>query len=112
MYPTLIFGVLMLAANIRYAIKPERRLVPLQISLGLMTLFGGMLGFTMGTIRSFMAMGEVGADKKWIWLLGVGESLNNVALALVMLVLGCIAASIGAVRIARAPEPTPAPSPT
>src|SRR5690348_5351015 len=55
MYPTLVFGILLVAASVRYAISPERRFVPLQVSLGILTLVGGGLGFITGTIKSFMA---------------------------------------------------------
>jgi hypothetical protein len=34
-------------------------------------------------------------------MLGIGESLHNVALALIFVTLGSIAASVGAVRISR-----------
>lgn len=101
MFPTTLFGVLMIAAAIRYAMSPEKRLVPLQVSLGIMTLASGGLGFVTGAIKSFQAMGEVAADKRWIWMLGIGESLNNVALAFGMLTIAAIAASLGALRIAR-----------
>lgn len=101
MYPTLVFGLLMVAASIRYAISPERRFVPLQITLGILTLMAGALGFVTGTIKSFLAMGEVPPDSRWIWMLGLGESLNNVGLALALIVIGTLAATVGAFRLAR-----------
>jgi hypothetical protein len=106
MYPTLVFGLLMIAASVRYAVRPERRFVPLQVSLGLVTFLAGSLGFVTGVIKSFLAMGEVTADRRWIWLLGTGEALNCVGLALTLLIIGSLAASVGALRIARGlPEP-------
>ena len=101
MFPTAIFGVLLVAAAIRYAVTPERRFVPLQVSLGILTLSAGGLGFVTGLIKSFMAMEGVGEDKRWLWLLGAGESLHNVALALILMTFAGIAASVGAMRIAR-----------
>src|SRR5262249_53909638 len=56
MFPTLIFGVLMIAATVRYAVRPERRFVPLQVTLGLLTLAAGCLGFVTGMIKTFLAM--------------------------------------------------------
>jgi hypothetical protein len=102
MFPTTLFGVLLLAASIRYAFSPDKRFVPLQVSLGIITLASGGLGFVTGVIKSFMAIDGVGADMKWIWMLGVGESLHNVAAAFALVTIGAIAASIGAYRIARA----------
>jgi hypothetical protein len=101
MLPTTMFGLLLLAAAVRYALSPERRFVPLQMSLGVMTIACGALGFVMGVMKSFSAMGGVEPDKRWIWLLGVGESLNNVAVAFALVTAAAVAASIGAYRIAR-----------
>ena len=101
MIPTTIFGLLLLTAAIRYAVQPERRFVPLQVSLGIMTLCSGALGFVTGLIRSVTALDMVGPDRRWIWIVGMGESLNNVALSFVLLILAAIAASVGALRIAR-----------
>jgi hypothetical protein len=105
MYPTSIFGVLLIVATIRYAMSPERRFVPLQVSLGIMTLASGCLGFVTGLIKSTMAISGAGPDMRWIWVVGMGESLNNVALALALLTIGSIAASVGALRIARETAP-------
>lgn len=105
MFPTAAFGLLLLAATVRYAMSPERRFVPLQISLGIMTLTSGGLGFVAGLIKSFGAMGHVDADRKWLWMLGTSESLHNVALALGLVTLGALAASIGALRVARETVP-------
>jgi hypothetical protein len=101
MYPTTIFGLLLVAATIRYALSPERRLVPLQLSLGILTMASGALGFVMGLIKSVSAIGGVAAEQRWIWIVGMGEALNCVALALVLVTLGSLAASVGALRLGR-----------
>ena len=111
MYPTAIFGLILIAVAIRYAIKPESRFVPLQITLGLLTLFSGALGFTTGIIASFSAMGGVPGDgsSKWIPFIGAAESLYNIALALALIIVGVIAASVGTARIASGlPKPAAA----
>jgi hypothetical protein len=101
MFPTALFGLVLIAATIRYAQRPERRFVPLQLSLGIMTIASGGLGFVTGVIKSLSAMEGVQPDKKWIWMLGVSESLHNVALALALVTLGSVIAGIGALRLAR-----------
>jgi hypothetical protein len=103
MWPTLVFGLFMVAVSLRYAMRPERRLLPLLVSSGLLTLVAGALGFTRGLIMTSTHMGEV-ADKS-IWLIGFGESLQDVGLALALLACGLLAILLGALRIARAPEP-------
>ncbi len=101
MFPTLVFGVLMLLAAARYALKPERRVVPLLLALGVLTLSSGALGFVTGLMATFRYITGVPASERWIALVGVGESLVNVAFALCFLVLASIAASVGALRGAR-----------
>ncbi|HXI58826.1 MAG TPA: hypothetical protein VNO55_22320 [Polyangia bacterium] len=100
MYPTLAFGMLMIGVSLAYAFKPERRFIPLQISLGIMTLVAGSLGFVTGLIKSLGAIHQVPEGRRFIWLIGLGESLNNVALALTLVVLAALAVSVGALRIA------------
>lgn len=98
MYPTLVFGVLMIGAAIPYALKPDRRFVPLQVSLGIMTLVVGSLGFVTGLIKSLGAIHQVPESDRFIWLIGLGESLNNVALALMLVALAATVISVGALR--------------
>jgi len=105
MYPTALFGLLLVAASIRYAVSPERRFVPLQVSLAIVTLASGGLGFVTGMIKSALAIDGAGPDKRWIWVLGMGESLNNVALALALITIGGLAATVGALRLARDSPP-------
>lgn len=102
MYPTAIFGLLLIGVAIRYAIKPEARFIPLQITLGLLTFFAGCLGFVTGVITSFSHLMEIQGDgnAKWIPLIGTAESLYNVALALALIIMAVLAASVGAARIA------------
>jgi len=105
MYPTTIFGLMLVAACVRYAVSPERRFVPLQVSLGIVTLASGGLGFVTGVVKSITA-GGVGPDQRWLWVVGLGESLTNVVLALMLIVLGALAATVGALRLAREAPPS------
>jgi hypothetical protein len=89
----------MIGAAIPYALKPDRRFVPLQVSLGIMTLVAGSLGFVTGLIKSLGAIHQVPEGQRFIWLIGLGESLNNVALALALVVLAAAVISVGALRV-------------
>lgn len=100
MFPTALFGLILLASSIRYAVTPERRYVPLQLSLAIMTLASGAFGCVTGLIKTFTSLGGGVADPFRIGLVGTGESLCNMALALGVVTLGAIAASVGAYRIA------------
>ena len=100
MFPTLIFGLVMVAAAVRYAVRPEARFLPLVWGLGALTVSSGALGFVTGLITTFhyvAAHDEPGN----IALQGAGESLNNLASALIFVVLSSIAASYGAWKLSR-----------
>jgi hypothetical protein len=103
MYPTLIFGVVLLAVAGRYAARPEKRYVPLLVALNVLTLAAGALGFVTGVITTTGAATEIASTGQvsLIALVGLGESLNNVAFALLFVVSGAIAATLGAWRVAR-----------
>ncbi len=102
MFPTLLFGVILLVVAGKYATSPERRLVPLLVALNLLTLFSGALGFVTGVITTACHLEDVPpARTSLIALLGLGESLNNVAFALLFAAMGAIAVTLGAVKIAR-----------
>lgn len=101
MFPTLVFGLVMLAVAARYAARPERRYVPLLLGTGVVTLSSGMLGFVTGLITTFRYIGQVGPDRRYLAIIGIGESLENVAFALIFAVLASLVASVGAWRIAQ-----------
>lgn len=105
MIPTFLFGVLAVATSIRYARSPDPRSMSLMIALGSLTLASGALGFVMGMIKSLSAVQEVGPDMRWIWLIGTAESLHNIALALALIAMMALAASVGALRSSRLPVP-------
>lgn len=106
MWVTLLFGALSIGAAARYAIRPERRFVPLVVSLGIMTLFSGALGFVIGLMRSLNALDLVAAERRWIWMLGLGESLTNVALSLALVGLATFAMVVGSWKLSRWPTPS------
>ncbi|MDQ3030876.1 MAG: hypothetical protein M3Y87_00530 [Myxococcota bacterium] len=99
MYPTLFFGALALAAAAVYAMRPERRFVPLVVSTALLTMVSGMLGFVRGVSASFQHVTD--APDRAVAMVGVGESAHNVTLSLVFVALVLIATTVGALRGAR-----------
>jgi hypothetical protein len=109
MYPTLLAGLGLLVTCIQYSRRPERRYVPLMLTLGVFTLLAGGLGFITGvmTCLKFYASSTEKLDPVvLIW--GVQESLNDVALALLLSVLSAVFASVGAWRLSRQLQPAAA----
>jgi hypothetical protein len=102
MFGTLIFGALTIAVAARYAMDPTRRLVPLTLSLGGMTLLCGGLGFVTGLIKSLGVLPRATPDERWVWMVGLGESLVNVAFALALAALATLALVVGTWRRAGA----------
>ncbi len=100
MYPTTLFGVLLLAAGVAYAALPERRFVPLLVSLGVVVFGSGCLGCVTGFVSTFRYIQQVPeAKQSMTTLLGVSESLNNLVLAFIFIVLSTLIASVGALRL-------------
>ena len=112
MYPTTIFGVLLIASGIAYAAMPERRFVPLLVSMGVVVFGAGVLGCVTGFINTFLYIEKVAPEKQHtITLLGISESLNNIVLAFMFIVLATLIASVGALRLGLKSKSTPTPTP-
>lgn len=105
MFPTLVIGVALLALAVRYALKPERRLLPLLGAFGLLTATSGALGFVVGAMKSLYVQDKVQPGMRWLSLLGIAESLNNVAFALTLIFIAAGLATIGEWKIASATAP-------
>lgn len=99
MYPTTVFGLILFCAALLYAARPERRGLRVARGLAVLTLLSGTLGFVTGVIKTFSAVAELPPPEvAKVAMLGVGESLNNIGLALCLVILATIITTIGAAR--------------
>jgi hypothetical protein len=95
MYPTTLFGLVLLAAAIGYAAKPAARRLAVIRHLNMLVLMSGTLGVVTGMIKTCM---NVPSNELHLVVIGFGESLNNVGLALCLMVLARIIVTVGATR--------------
>lgn len=99
MYPTLLFGFLLIACSILFVFRPEPRYLASLVGLGATTFCAGLLGTASGVINALRYLKEVPADDRLIVAaLGCSESLHVLMLALILLVVAGLFVSIGAVR--------------
>lgn len=107
MFPTAAFGLILVLVCVRYGLAPKVRDVPLMVSLAVLTLVSGALGFVSGVMTTFhfvAADGLTGGAATAITLQGVAESLNNLGFALALLTLATMCAAYGAWKASRLPE--------
>jgi len=98
MWPTLAFGLLTVFAAWRYAAQPDATRSRQALAAGLLTVISGLAGTTLGAIVTLTQMGDVPLEKQFIALIGLGESLCNLALALVLCTVGAALGVFGAFR--------------
>jgi hypothetical protein len=53
MYPTTVFGFLLVLAACGYAFQPEKRFIPVVVAAGILTIASGMCGTFMGLMTVF-----------------------------------------------------------
>jgi hypothetical protein len=99
MYPTLIAGIILMFSAIQYARHPDRGRLRVVRFLGVLVILTSCLGFVTGVIKTCTGVTpELGPDLGMTVVIGVGESLNNIGLGLVWLVMATIVATLGASR--------------
>jgi hypothetical protein len=99
MYPTMLFGFLLLATTVLHALRPEPRFQRLTGVLGIITFASGLLGTTVGICNTAHYLGQVPPqDQLKILAMGCEESLHNLVLALIIVVLAGLITAGSAVR--------------
>jgi hypothetical protein len=95
MFPTAFIGLVLLALAVRYAIAPDRGRLFLVRHCNVLVALSGTLGFLSGVIKTFTS---IPLEKPQMAIYGVGESANNLALAIGILLLTRFVTAFGAAR--------------
>jgi hypothetical protein len=104
MYPTAVFGLLLVATSVALVLRPDRRFVPLFATLALITMTSAVLGTTTGLINTFRFAAEQPANEQMTnAFVGCAESMNVVILGFILTTLSGLIASIAAFRASRRP---------
>jgi hypothetical protein len=99
MYPTTIVGLVAMFTALAYARDPDRRRYAVVKTLSIIVALTSVLGFIVGTMKTFLGTADLPPlEAPHVALIGVGESLNNVALGLCILVVTWLMVAVGASR--------------
>ena len=99
MYPTTVFGFLLLAAIGLDALRAEPRYRRIISALMVTVFASGLLGTSVGICKSAHDLGRVPVEKQLqTFALGCEESLHNLVLALIILVIANLVAAVVALR--------------
>ena len=100
-YPILFFGFTSLLFAWRYARKPRREVLGIVIALGVACLIMGCLGTVAGVMLSISGVEKVPPQDRWIFLIGLRESLNCVGFALFLALADAVLICAGLLRRGR-----------
>jgi hypothetical protein len=99
MYPTTVFGFVLLAAIGLHALRPEPRFERVITALMIIVVASGLLGTCVGVCNTVHYLEQVPADKQFITFAnGTEESLHNLVLALIIVVIANLIAAVIAFR--------------
>jgi hypothetical protein len=99
MHPVSVFGFLLIAASVLSVQRRDSKYQRLAVVLGVVTLSAGLLGTASGICASAHYLDQVPAARQLeIFALGIEESMHDVILALVLVVVAGLVAAVGALR--------------
>ncbi len=106
MYPTILFGFALLAVVALLVLRRDRRYERLGLLLGGMTLASGVLGTAIGICTSAHYLPQLPPERQLeVFGLGTEESLHNLVLALIIVLIAGLIATIAALRPRASVEP-------
>jgi hypothetical protein len=100
MYPTLVFGFLLLAASGLHALRRDPRYQRAALALGIVTAASGLLGTSTGFATTVHYAADKVAREEQLMTLAKGfeESIHNLVLALIIVVFAGLIAAGSALR--------------
>ena len=99
MFPVSAFGFLLIAATVLHLLRPKATYGRLIASLGVLTFAMGLLGAATGITATAHYLQRVEpAQQIAIFALGIDESLHNVVLALLFVILAALVSAFQAFR--------------
>lgn len=100
MYPTALFGFLLVASAVALILRPGRKYLLVAGALTVATIASGLLGTATGLINT-LRFAAANPDDAGAIPIGCAESLNCTVLALILTTLASLFAIIAAMRAAR-----------
>ena len=97
-YPVLLFGAVALALALAHAVRPRRSRYPLVVGFSAATVLAGFLGTLTGVQNSVLYVSKVVESERWLFLVGLRESLNNMVAAFVIVTVACLLVTVGSFR--------------
>ena len=93
-----LLGVVGLVGALQYALTRAGKQRALALGAAAAATAVALLATVTGFQRSVGGLRDVAADNRWIYLIGLQESLNNLVLALIFVVLISLLLTAGAYR--------------
>lgn len=97
-WPVLLLGLVTLALGVRHATDPRPERMPLIVGLGITTLLFGLLGTALGVQASARYIEDLSDAGRWVFVVGLRESLNNLVAGLALVIPAALATTIGSHR--------------
>lgn len=99
MVPISVFGFLLAAVTVLYVLRPQQHYQRLSISLGVLTFGMGLLSTAIGIGKSARYIYQVAPPRQLgVLAMGVEESLHNLILSLILVLVAGLVFAAGALR--------------
>ena len=99
MYPTTVFGFVLVLSACAYCLRPEQRFLPLLTTAGVLTVASGILGTFVGLMTVFTYVQSIEPElAAKAAAVGSARAFANIVFALVLVLLAGVATLTGVLR--------------